>query len=390
MIKKRNTTGIVLGVVLLVLILSITITSTYINKYAIEKSDYHWSVETDKGTSVVEGIPFDNIDRMFEGKDSNFYSREKLTIDSEYGSVRVNVYGTDKNFFRFNRYPLISGSYFLKKDMENYERYIVIGKSVANGLFKTTDIIGKEVEIVGMKFTIIGVVEDEDLLPVNPFYETEKVAVISSGLFTRLLPNHKAIHGDVRSDKNLGKKAIENILSDEGLPLNTLEISDESKYQIQFQKNLRFVFFIMGALFIIDLAKRVINEYRQLIKRIKSFNREYYLNQWQKLHEHGIILNLAKLTSLIILILIIYKVIAFEFFIDVYYDGNYEINSIGDAFRWVIREISIKHTEYSTSISETIKFLAGVRTISLVLFLITYIQVYYRTMSWIKQKKKQA
>lgn len=383
MIKKR----IALGVVLVLLTTSIAITSMYINKYDPVKTGYHWSIDTDVGTSVVEGMPFESIDKSFEGRDTNFYSREKFTIKSKYGSVRANIYGTDENFFSFNRYPLIRGSYFLKENIENYDRYIVIGKSVAKGLFKTTDIIGKEVEIATMKFSVIGVVEDEDLLPVNPFYETEKVAIISSDIFTNIFPNHNVIHGDVRSDKELEEKDIENMLSDEGLSVKELKISDSTKYQTRFLMNLRLVIFVVGGLFIVELLKRVFNEYKKLVERIKSFKKNYYMNQLQYLHEYGITKIIIKLTSMVIIIFIIYNAVSFKFFIDVYYDGTYDINSVGDALRWVLREFSIKQFEHSTSISETIKFLARVRTISLLLLVITYFQAYYETISWIKQKE---
>ncbi|MBI9012919.1 MAG: ABC transporter permease [Clostridiales bacterium] len=384
--NKKILFGLIRAVILLLLILIVIVCSFYINKYSVGKSEFHWSIDLDKDTSVVEGIPFKTIDKTFSELDANFYSREKISITSQYGSTRANLYGSDENFFRFNKYPLITGSYFLKSDMEDYERYIVIGKSITKDLFNSTDVIGKEIEISKKKFTIIGVIEDEDLLIVNPFYDVEKVAVISNDIFVNIFSEHKIVHGEVRSDINLERKALENIMADEGLMINNLEVSDALNYKTQFSMTIKIVFFIMGVFIIIELVKLMVNEYKQFIKNFKLFNTKHYIHQWRCLNEYNVRSSFLKLMSLIVLSLLIYKVISFEFYIDVYYDGSYSIESIGDFYRWFIKEFSSGNSPYATSINEMIYFLSRIRVIGLLAFLAVYLQSYFKTVSWIKKQ----
>lgn len=386
--NKKFVSGTLRAVILLLLVLVIIVCSSYINKYTVDRSEFHWSIDLDKDTSVVEGIPFKNIEKTFSELDANFYSREKTSIISDYGSTRANLYGSDENFFRFNKYPLINGSYFLKSDIKDNERYIVIGKSISHDLFNSTDVIGKEIGISEKKFTIIGVVEDEDLLLVNPFYDVEKLAVISNGLFLSIFNEHKIVHGEVRSDMNLERKALENIIVDQGLTINNLEVTDASNFKTQFAMTIRIVFFIMGVFIIIELVKLVVTEYKQFIKNFKLFNTKHYIHQWHSLNDYNVISSFLKLVILIILCLIIYKAISFEFYIDVYYDGSYGIETFGDLYRWVIKEFTSSNTAYVTSINETIYFLSRVRVISLGAFLFVYLQSYFKTLSWIKNSFK--
>jgi len=383
--SKKFVSGTIRGVILFLLVLVIIVCSSYINKYSVVQSEFHWSIDLDKDTSVVEGIPFKSVEKTFSELDANFYSREKISIISDYGSTRANLYGSDENFFRFNKYPLINGSYFLKSDIKDNERYIVIGKSISDDLFNSTDVIGKEIEILEKKFTIIGVVEDEDLLIVNPFYEVEKLAVISNGVFLNIFNEHKIVHGEVRSDIDLERKALENILVDEGLTINNLEVTDALNYQTQFSMTTQIVFFIMGVLIIIELIKLVVIQYKQFIKNFKMFNNNHYIHQWHYLNDYNVTSSFLKLVVLIILGLLIYRVISFEFYIDVYYDGSYDIESFGDFYRWIIKEFSVSNTAYATSINETLYFLSRVRAISLGAFFLVYLQSYFKTLSWIKK-----
>lgn len=374
MIKKRG----ILFLLIILIVLIIVITSMYIRKFSMELVEFHWSVGID---SEFESVSLQKLDDIFKEVDSNFYCKEKHIIESQYSTMVVSVYGTDENFFRFNKYPLIRGSYFLKKDIENNERYIIIGSSTSSALFNNDDIIGKEVELEGSKFTVIGVVEDESLLPINPFYEPENIAVISRESYTTLFPNSNAVYGEIRSDEDLGKKVVENVLSDAGVPVIALEIDDVTKYATQFKMNLEIVFFIIGLLLIIELIKKILIEYRNLISNIRLFRKKYYVKQWKNYNEYGITASVMKLILIFVLIMGIYKVISFEFFIDVYYDGSYGIDSFGDLFRWLLRELSIRHAANRTSITETIKLLVRIRTFSLVLFTILYSQIYISVIS---------
>lgn len=83
----------------------------------------------------------------------------------EFGgnAVMQRIFGTDENALRINDNKLKRGTFFTEDDVKNRINVAVIGKEVAENLFKNgQDPIGKTIRIAKKPFTVIGIMDHID------------------------------------------------------------------------------------------------------------------------------------------------------------------------------------------------------------------------------------
>lgn len=74
-----------------------------------------------------------------------------------------NVVGVTPSYFRLAKYRLAEGSFLAEPDQQNYEQFCVIGSRVKQKLFGYLSPIGQQIKIDKMWFTVVGVLEDNNL-----------------------------------------------------------------------------------------------------------------------------------------------------------------------------------------------------------------------------------
>src|SRR5262245_21220470 len=74
-----------------------------------------------------------------------------------------NVIGVTPSYFRVAKYDLAEGSLFAEPDEQEYAQFCVIGSRVKQKMFGYLSPIGKLIKIDKMWFTVIGVLEDDNL-----------------------------------------------------------------------------------------------------------------------------------------------------------------------------------------------------------------------------------
>jgi putative ABC transport system permease protein len=79
----------------------------------------------------------------------------QMVYENQNWSTRVN--GTTPAFFDVRLWPVQKGTIFSQEDVEQAANVVVLGTTVANNLFGTTDPIGKTVRIRDLPFKVIGV-----------------------------------------------------------------------------------------------------------------------------------------------------------------------------------------------------------------------------------------
>jgi len=79
----------------------------------------------------------------------------QMVYENQNWSTRVN--GTTPSFFDVRLWPVQKGTTFTQEDVEQAANVVVLGTTVANNLFGTTDPIGKTVRIRDLPFKVIGV-----------------------------------------------------------------------------------------------------------------------------------------------------------------------------------------------------------------------------------------
>ncbi|MEV5414081.1 ABC transporter permease [Thermopolyspora sp. NPDC052614] len=68
--------------------------------------------------------------------------------------------GTYPSYFEATNKPVAKGSYFVNDDVLASRKIVVIGQTVAEALFGQVDPVGKQINITGVPFTVVGVLKE--------------------------------------------------------------------------------------------------------------------------------------------------------------------------------------------------------------------------------------
>ena len=156
--------GIIIGVMALVILVSLvngatstvtdTISSLGTNLLTVTVSD-------DKGQpiSLSDLAEFSETDGV--GQTAAWQSESAV---GKYGSnaETVQLYGTTAAYYNIQGLSMLLGRYIKSADVENASNICVINENAAQELIGFSDCIGEEISINGIKFKVVGVLEDND------------------------------------------------------------------------------------------------------------------------------------------------------------------------------------------------------------------------------------
>lgn len=94
-------------------------------------------------------------------------------------SGTVTVYGTTPAYETINGLSLLLGRFIKSSDVDNHTNVAVINETAATELIGYTDCIGEELSLDGVKFTVVGLLEDD---------EDSLTAVFGSGSIVAYIP----------------------------------------------------------------------------------------------------------------------------------------------------------------------------------------------------------
>ena len=156
--------GIIIGVMALVILVSLvngatstvtdTISSLGTNLLTVTVSD-------DKGQpiSLSDLAEFSETDGI--GQTAAWQSESAV---GKYGSnaETVQLYGTTSAYYNIQGLSMLLGRYIKSADVENASNICVINENAAQELIGYSDCIGEEISLNGIKFKVVGVLEDND------------------------------------------------------------------------------------------------------------------------------------------------------------------------------------------------------------------------------------
>ena len=173
--------GIIIGVVALVVLVSLvsgatstvtdTISSLGNNLLTVTISD-------DKGspvklTDLENWAKEDGIGLIAPNESAS------ATVKYDASNGSITVYGTTFASYKIEGLNLLLGRFIKSTDVENHSYVCVINETTATELIGYLDCVGKEISLNGMKFTVVGVLEDND---------NSLTAVFSSGSMVAYIP----------------------------------------------------------------------------------------------------------------------------------------------------------------------------------------------------------
>ena len=160
--------GIIIGVVALVVLVSLVngATSSVTDAVSSLGSDLLTiSVSDDKGYPVrLDDLKTWTQENAALGRMAPQASGS-VTAKSGENNDSMTVYGTTPNYYEIEGLKLTMGRFLKDTDVENASCVCVLSNDAATELIGYVDCIGKEISLDGMKYTVVGVLsEDESLM----------------------------------------------------------------------------------------------------------------------------------------------------------------------------------------------------------------------------------
>ena len=181
--------GIIIGVMALVVLVSLvngattSVTSTI---SGLGSSTITVTVSDDKGSPI-------RLETLEEWTRKNPTlgvmvpnASDSLTASGKEDSGTVTVYGTTTDYYAVQGLQLSEGRWLKESDMQNQTYTAVINETAAEELIGYTDCVGQAIYLGGIKFTVAGVLDDDDNNLTSVFSSGKMVAYVPYPMLIRL------------------------------------------------------------------------------------------------------------------------------------------------------------------------------------------------------------
>lgn len=188
--------GIIIGVLALVVLVSLVngATSTVTDSVSSLGSNLLTvTISDDKG----DPIKLDTLTEWSKEEDiGQIAPSTSATATIKYGSDSdsITVYGTTPSYYDVEELNLVLGRFLKTTDVDNNNYICVINETTATDLIGYLDCVGEEISLDGMKFTVAGVLEDDDSSLTSVFSSGSMVAYIP---YTTLLRLSSSVSTDI-------------------------------------------------------------------------------------------------------------------------------------------------------------------------------------------------
>jgi putative ABC transport system permease protein len=90
------------------------------------------------------------------------YCQDRATLSADGKIAKdVNLIGTDPQYFQIKNYNLSAGRIFTEQELRTAQPVMVAGQLIVEKLFPGQDPIGKQINVAGIPYRVIGVVESQ-------------------------------------------------------------------------------------------------------------------------------------------------------------------------------------------------------------------------------------
>ena len=174
--------GIIIGVMALVVLVSLVDSAT--SSITSEVSSLGSSLLTVR-VSDDKGIPvkLQDLENWVDTEPSIAamapYATSTATGKFGTESADFNVYGVTQDEYKIQSMQLTMGRFIAASDVKNNNRVCVIPEGTAEDLIGYKDCLGREISLNGIKYTVVGVLEDE---------EESLATILSGGMKTAYIP----------------------------------------------------------------------------------------------------------------------------------------------------------------------------------------------------------
>jgi len=173
--------GIIIGVMALVVLVSLVNGATSSVTDAVNslgKSMLTVTIEDDNGVPIT----LETLEEWMEREDIGLIApqiSDSLTASGKEGAGGMTVYGTTPAYYDIQGLQLAMGRWLKNADIQNHNYICVVNETAAEELIGYIDCVGEAISINSVKYTIVGVLSDD---------EDSLTAIFSSGSMVAYIP----------------------------------------------------------------------------------------------------------------------------------------------------------------------------------------------------------
>ena len=284
--------------------------------------------------SIPAGVP--EITEEIRQKIEEIPSVEKASLYVERTYVSNTFYlnnafngtirGIDENYLSVNGYSVIYGRGFVEKDYTDFRQVIVLDETAAKTLFPGISALGKEVEIKGQPYTVVGIVRlSEESEPViNTITDYETYVGESSGVLFLPLSQWPAVYQyDEPENVSLratstdemataGHKAAEilnetlNVSSESDLSYQSTDMTQQARdlQKLSNSTNMQLIWIasislLVGGIGVMNIMLVTVTERTREIGLKKAIGAKDSNIMWQFLTEAGVLTSMGGVIGVI-------------------------------------------------------------------------------------------
>ncbi|SKC40065.1 ABC transporter permease [Maledivibacter halophilus] len=253
----------------------------------------------------------------------------EANIKTSSNSMLIKALAVNSAYKNFTDINIVNGSFFTEEDEKNKKRNLIIEENTALELFKSTDIVGMNVQLMKEDFKIIGIYKNKAsflnrlirkkepnvYIPLQTIFSLNKDIRIPC--FQISISNED---GEIKSEKS-----VINLLENMGKSSANYKIIDYRNFQRQgFQMNhlITFIFGILIIFYIIKIQVKIVKRISLTIR--ENYKLQYFLKAIESSRKILIYL-ILKFLFLAFCLYLIVQVIKFDLYIA--YTGNNLIKS---------------------------------------------------------------
>ena len=157
--------GIIIGVMALVVLVSLVNSATSSVTEAVSdlgSSLLTVTVQDDKGAP----IRLEDLQKWVDEEPAvgaiSPYANASAMGKYALNNGEFTVYGALPDYYEINSLQLTQGRFLRRPDVDSHSRVCVIDEKTAEKLIGFTDCVGREISLNGVRFTVVGVLENED------------------------------------------------------------------------------------------------------------------------------------------------------------------------------------------------------------------------------------
>ncbi len=156
--------GIIIGVSAVIILVSVVQGTTESVTENIESMGTNLLTVSIRGRGAASSLTYDEVKELAnkDGVDGAApIVNGNVTAKYETKTMDVSLEGADENYQSVRNHKVQRGRFVLPLDIEYRQKIIVIGSEVVKELFGSEDPMGKIVQLDGLNFTVVGVLEEK-------------------------------------------------------------------------------------------------------------------------------------------------------------------------------------------------------------------------------------